>query len=195
MCARLGYEVHYVNLNGATDVQDLMGKYVPNIDGDGGEYRFADGKVTSGLRSEEGVIKVVVLDEYNSADPQIVIRLHEILDALERDGDVVLTEDASEVIPVRKANTKVVALTNPPGKGYIGRKPLDPAQIRRWVYNKLPNELPEATLTVFHRYVIWAGCHTREQRTRQCICYTARGCNASIRNSEHSWPIRDTTEV
>lgn len=30
MAAELGWEVHYANLNGATDVEDLMGRYIPN---------------------------------------------------------------------------------------------------------------------------------------------------------------------
>jgi MoxR-like ATPase len=70
MAAELGWEVHYANLNGATDVEDLMGRYIPNPDkrnpGDP-EYVFADGKVTSGLRQEEGKVKVIILDEFNSA--------------------------------------------------------------------------------------------------------------------------------
>ena len=129
MCAELGYEVHYANLNGATDVEDLMGRYIPNPhkkSPDDPEFIFADGKVTSGLRQEEGRMKVIILDEYNAAAPNIVIRLHEVLDALERDGSVVLAEDASEVVPVSKSQTKVIALMNPPGKGYVGREPLDP---------------------------------------------------------------------
>jgi hypothetical protein len=103
MCAELGYEVHYVNLTGATDVEDLMGRYIPNphkkLPTDP-EYIFADGKVTSGLRQEEGKIKVIIVDEYNSAAPNIAIRMHEVLDALERGGDVVLSEDASEAVRV-----------------------------------------------------------------------------------------------
>jgi hypothetical protein len=35
---------------------------------------------------------------------------------------------------------------NPPGRGYLQREPLDPAQIRRWVYHKEVSELPAATL-------------------------------------------------
>lgn len=150
MCADLGWEVHYVNLNGATDVEDLMGRYIPNHERKSPtdpEYVFADGKVTSGLRQEEGKVKVILLDEYGAAAPNIVIRMHEVLDALERGGEVVLAEDASEKLHVDKSRTKVVALTNPPGRGYLQREPLDPAQIRRWVYLKEPSELPDDTLT------------------------------------------------
>lgn len=149
MCAELGYEVHYVNLNGATDVEDLMGRYVPNAHreklGDS-EYIFADGKVTSGLRKEEGKIKVIVLDEFNSASPNIVIRLHEVLDALERGGQVTLSEDASEILDVDKTKTHIVGLMNPPGGEFIQREPLDPAQLRRWVYQKEADALPKNVL-------------------------------------------------
>lgn len=150
MAAELGWEIHYANLNGATDVEDLMGRYIPNphkSKPEDPEYIFADGKVTSGLRQEEGKTKIVILDEFNAAAPNILIRLHEILDALERGGDVILSEDASEAVPVNKERTKIIALMNPPGKGYFGREPLDPAQLRRWVYKKLPSELPDSTFS------------------------------------------------
>lgn len=148
MASELGWEVHYVNLNGATDVEDLMGRYIPNAKKKGPEdpeYVFADGKVTSGLRQEDGRTKVIILDEYNAAPPNILIRLHEVLDVLEIGGSVNLSEDASEAINVDKRKTKIVALTNPPGKGYLGREPMDPAQLRRWVYLKAPSELPQET--------------------------------------------------
>lgn len=150
MASELGWEIHYANLNGATDVEDLMGRYIPNPHKnkpEDPEYIFADGKVTSGLRQEEGKVKVVILDEFNASAPNILIRLHEVLDALERGSEVVLSEDASEAVQVNKSRTKVIALMNPPGKGYFGREPLDPAQLRRWVYKKLPSELPEGTFS------------------------------------------------
>ena len=150
MAAELGWEIHYANLNGATDVEDLMGRYIPNPHKnkpEDPEYIFADGKVTSGLRQEEGKVKVVILDEFNASAPNILIRLHEVLDSLERGGDVILSEDASEAVSVNKERTKIIALMNPPGKGYFGREPLDPAQLRRWVYKKLPSELPEDTFS------------------------------------------------
>lgn len=150
MASDLGWEVHYANLNGATDVEDLMGRYIPNPNKnhpEDPEYVFVDGKVTSGLRQETGKTKVIILDEFNSAAPNILIRLHEVLDSLQRGENVVLSEDASESIPVDKSTTKIVALMNPPGKGYFGREPLDPAQLRRWVYLKAPSDLPEETFS------------------------------------------------
>ena len=150
MCAELGYEVYYKNLNGATDVEDLMGRYVPNPERrneNDPEYKWADGPVTQGLRKDEEKIKVIILDEYNSANPNIIIRLHEVLDELEKNGEVVLAEDASERIKVEKSRTKIIALTNPPGKGYLDRQPLDPAQLRRWNYQKEVSELPKDTFS------------------------------------------------
>src|SRR3989344_5892611 len=111
MCSELGYEVHYANLNGATDVEDLMGRYIPNpkkkTPADP-EYIFADGKITSGLRQETDKVKVIILDEFNAAAPNILIRLHEVLDALERGSEVILSEDASEAVPTDKTKTKVI---------------------------------------------------------------------------------------
>ncbi|MFA7193814.1 MAG: AAA family ATPase [Candidatus Paceibacterota bacterium] len=158
MAADLGWEVHYVNLNGATDASDLMGRYIPNPNkktADDPEYIFADGSVTSGLRVEEGKQKLLILDELNASSPGNLIRLHEVLDALERNGQVVLSEDASEKIATDRKSTHVAALINPPGKGFMQREALDPAQLRRWVYRKAPTELPaesfnEATDSLFN---------------------------------------------
>jgi hypothetical protein len=152
MAAELGWEVHYANLNGVTDVEDLMGRYIPNVNkkrDEDSDYVFADGPVTSGLRQEEGKIKVVILDEFNAARPDILMRLHEVLDTLEREENFVLLEKDAEGIPVSKSKTKIVALANPPGKGYFGRGPIDPALLRRLVYIKAPNELPKESFSYF----------------------------------------------
>jgi MoxR-like ATPase len=150
MCAELGWEVHYVNVKGDVDSDDFMGRYASNIEKKNAydpEFVFNDGKVTSGLRQEEGKIKVIILDEYNAAKPNVAIRIHEILDALEHDTDVVLSEDASESLPTSKKKTKIIALINPPGRGFLAREPLDTAQIRRWVYDKEPTDLPDETFS------------------------------------------------
>lgn len=150
MCAELGWEVYYKNLNGTTDVEDMMGRYIPNPDrktANEPEYKWADGPVTQGLRQDDEKTRVIILDEYNSANPNIVIRLHEVLDELEKNGEVVLAEDASERVKVNRTRTKIIALTNPPGKGFLDRQPLDPAQLRRWVYQKEVTELPKETFS------------------------------------------------
>jgi len=150
MCAELGWEVYYKNLNGTTDVEDMMGRYIPNPErknANDPEYKWADGPVTQGLRQDDEKTRVIILDEYNSANPNIIIRLHEVLDELEKNGEVVLAEDASERVKVDRERTKIIALTNPPGKGFLDRQPLDPAQLRRWVYQKEVTELPKETFS------------------------------------------------
>ena len=150
MCAELGWEVYYKNLNGTTDVEDMMGRYIPNPERktiNDPEYKWTDGPVTQGLRQGDEKTKVIILDEYNSANANIIIRLHEVLDELEKNGEVVLAEDASERVKVDGTKTKIIALTNPPGKGFLDRQPLDPAQLRRWVYQKEVTELPKETFS------------------------------------------------
>lgn len=165
LAALTGYEVHYANLNGATDVEDLMGRYIPNHERKNPgepEYVFADGRVTSGLRREPGKKKLIVLDEYNAAAPSIVIRLHEVLDALRQNGEVVLAEDASEKLEVSHEDTLVIALMNPPGKGYLERQPLDPAQMRRFIYQKEETELPKATAEHFTKSLFHLEASTQD---------------------------------
>ena len=148
MCAELGYEVHYQNLNNHTDPADLMGKYTPNPDQlteSDPKYIFADGSVTKALRAEPGKVKVLILDEYNSAHPGVIIRLHEVLDAYKTGGTVTLTEDGNEQLQIERDGLKIIAITNPASGGFADREPLDPAQIRRWTYHKLPDELPKET--------------------------------------------------
>jgi MoxR-like ATPase len=146
MCAELGYELHYVNLNGQTDVENLMGRYIPNIrrkKETDPEFEFADGSVTSGLRQEDGKIKLILLDEVNATNPGTLKRLNEVLNAVEQGGTVILTEDAAESIRVSKETTKVVALMNPSGQGYLGVNPLSKELINRFTYQKEANELPK----------------------------------------------------
>lgn len=151
MCAELGWEVHYVNLNGLSDPEAMMGRYLPNPNKrtkSDPEFVFVPGPVTRGLMQEEGKVKVIILDEYNAARPEVNIRMHEVLDALEHGGTVTLSEDAGEMVEADKSKTKLIALTNPPGAGFFGREPLDPAQLRRWVYMKGPSNLPQETFDI-----------------------------------------------
>ena len=156
MASDLGYETYYINLNGNADVESLMGKYVPNAQRErdprtgqaiDSEYRFADGQVTSALRQESGRIKMIILDEINATSPEVLKRLNEILNAIERSTEIILTEDASERISVSKETTKVIGLMNPSGQGYLGVNPLSKELIARWVYQKEPEQLPHESFT------------------------------------------------
>ena len=148
MCSRLGWEVHYANLNYGADEGKLMGKPMPNTErktSEDPEYVYWLGKVSSGLVPEEGKIKVIVLDEIGAAMPENLITLHEILDAMKNGEPVDLSEWGNGVVQIDPDRVRIVALTNPPGKGYFGRKPIDPALLRRFAYKKAASELPAKT--------------------------------------------------
>lgn len=138
MCAELGYEHYYVGLHGQTDVGHLMGSYIPNTDRktkNDPEYIFAYGSVSRGLIQEEGKVKVIVLDNINAAPRRILIRLKEVLNAVEQNRTVTLTENASEQIHVDKEKTIIIGLMNPSGGHYLGVNPLSPDLITRFVYH------------------------------------------------------------
>lgn len=150
MCADLGYEVHYANLNFGADETKLMGKPMPNTkrnSPDDPEYVYWLGKISAGLVPEEGKVKVIVIDEIGAATPGNLIMIHEVLDSIERGTPIDLSEWGNGFVPVDKDRVKIVAMTNPPGRGYLGRTPLDPALLRRFTYLKAPSELPEETFS------------------------------------------------
>lgn len=148
MCSRLGYEVHYANLNYGTDETKLMGKPMPNTKRSSDldpEYYYWLGKVASGLVPEEGKIKVIILDEIGASMPGNLIVLHEILDSVKNGDPIDLSEWGNGIVHIEPDKIKIVALTNPPGKGYVGREAIDPALLRRFVYKKAASELDQGT--------------------------------------------------
>lgn len=148
ICSRLGYEVHYANLNYGTDETKLMGKPMPNTKRGSDldpEYYYWLGKVASGLVPEEGKIKVIILDEIGASMPGNLIVLHEILDSVRNGDPIDLSEWGNGIVHIEPDKIKIVALTNPPGKGYVGREAIDPALLRRFVYKKAPSELDQDT--------------------------------------------------
>ena len=152
MCSRLGWEVHYANLNYGTDESKLMGKPMPNVHRKGPEdpeYVYWLGKVSSGLVSEPGKVKVILLDEIGAAQAGNLIMLHEVLDQIARGDSVDLSEYGNGVVQVDSEKVKIIALTNPPGKGYQSRNIVDPALMRRFVYKKAPNELPDESMNFY----------------------------------------------
>ncbi len=158
MAAELGWSVHKINLTGTSDNRDLMGTYTPNPEKrtvDDPEFIFADGPVTAAIReAAQGNRVMLMIDEINAAHPGVLIRLHEVLDQYEKSGEITLSEDGSERLQVIKENLVIVANANPPSRGssqYASRDPLDPAQLRRWNYQKLPDELPENSREFYAR--------------------------------------------
>ena len=82
-----------------------------------------------------------VLDEVNTCEPQILVRLNALL---ERGGQLVLHEDGDRIPKPKDPNKKhmLFATTNPPGERYRGRVPLSAEYLSRWNYQNI-GELPQ----------------------------------------------------
>jgi hypothetical protein len=92
-----------------------------------------------------------VLDEVNTCEPQILVRLNALL---EKGGQMVLHEDGSRIIK-RHKNFRLFATVNPPGGRYKGRVPLSAEWISRWNYQNI-GDLPEKTAS--RRLKVKFGC-------------------------------------
>jgi len=84
-----------------------------------------------------------VLDEVNTCEPQILVRLNALL---EKGGQLVLHENADKIPKPKDPNKKpmLFATCNPPGGRYRGRVPLSAEWISRWNYQNI-GELPKET--------------------------------------------------
>ena len=117
-----------LNLNGQSDTGELVGRFVPAVDGGGSSWRFWEGIVPAAMRHG----RWVVLDELNLAEPQVLERLNPVL---EQHPSLVLSENGGERyglggdIPL--ADTfRIFATMNP--AEYAGRSVLSPAFRDRW---------------------------------------------------------------
>ncbi len=156
MCSDLGYEAHKLVLSRETDRMEILGSPTVNPDqgtktetGETDERKFIIvlSQLVKAIQPEDGKIKVCIVDEFNSAMPGVVIRLHEILDAYKfNSSELVFAELGGLKVKIDRSKVKFVALMNPPGNGYSDRNQIDPANLRRWVYQKLPNSMPEDVL-------------------------------------------------
>jgi len=84
-----------------------------------------------------------ILDEVNTCEPQILVRLNALL---EKGGQLVLHENADKIPKPKDPNKKpmLFATCNPPGGRYRGRIPLSAEWISRWNYQNV-GELPLET--------------------------------------------------
>lgn len=108
-----------------------------------GEWMWQNGDIPKQM--ETGAWSV--LDEVNTCEPQILVRLNALL---EKGGQLVLSEDGSRVVP-RHENFRLFATVNPPGGRYKGRVPLSAEWISRWNYQNvgdLPKEIRARRLKV-----------------------------------------------
>jgi len=145
MTSLLGWELYDITVSSQSDVDDFLGKPMVNTERtseDDPEFIYVLGEMAEGLIAEDGKTKVIFLDEYNATSPGVVIKFHEIFDKYNK-GQLYTLVNGKRV-KLDKNKIKIVAATNTPGKGYLERNPLDPAQIRRWNYFKLANKLEES---------------------------------------------------
>lgn len=105
-------------------VATLEGVDVPE-----GDWAWQDGDIPKQM--ESGAWSV--LDEVNTCEPQILVRLNALL---EKNGQLVLSEDGSRVVN-RHPGFRLFATVNPPGGRYKGRIPLSQEWISRWNYQNI----------------------------------------------------------
>ena len=81
-----------------------------------------------------------VLDEVNTCEPQILVRLNAVL---EKNGQLALHEDGDRIPKSKDPNKKhmLFVTCNPPGGKYRGRVPLSAEWISRWNYQNV-GEMP-----------------------------------------------------
>jgi nucleoside-triphosphatase THEP1 len=112
-------ELYRINLTGQTGVDDIIGRYGVNEKG----TFWIDGLITRAMR--EG--KWVVLDEINMALPDILSKLHSLLD---HEKKLILNEKDGEVVTPHK-DFRVFATMNP-SDDYAGTKELNMAFMSRF---------------------------------------------------------------
>lgn len=114
-----GIELTRINLTGQTGVDDIIGKYLVN---EKGTY-WIDGLLTQAMKNGNWV----VLDEINMALPEILSKLHSLLDD---DRQIVLNEKDGEIVKP-KEGFRVFATMNP-SDDYAGTKELNLAFLSRF---------------------------------------------------------------
>lgn len=136
LAAWLRQPIYRLNLDGACEPGDLVGRFVPD-DGAGGDarrarrkamWRWLDGLLVRAMRDDGAWL---LIDELNLAEPQILERMNSVL---EDPPSLVVSEHANEAIgrggdPVHPA-FRLFATMNP--AEYQGRSQLSPAYLSRW---------------------------------------------------------------
>lgn len=133
-----------IQLNGATQVDTLIGKWLVNKEG----TYWVDGLFTMAWRYGWNII----LDELNMALPEIVAILHSALDSR---GVLVLEEKDGEIVH-RHPNTRVFAAINPT-EDYAGTKEMNAALEDRFggfVECTYPNPEKERDIVLINKKVI-----------------------------------------
>ena len=122
LAALVGQPVMRLNLSGATDVSEFVGRFVPDETRQGNGWKWEDGLVVKAML--EGYW--LILDELNLAEASVLERLNSIL---ERNPSLLLSEYNDRLIggeefPVHPS-FRVFGTQNP--EHYAGRNALSPA--------------------------------------------------------------------
>ena len=122
LAALIGQPVMRLNLSGATDVSEFVGRFVPDENREGNGWRWEDGPVIKAMT--EGYW--LILDELNLAESSVLERLNSIL---ERNPSLLLSEYNDRMIggieiPIHDS-FRVFGTQNP--EHYAGRNALSPA--------------------------------------------------------------------
>ncbi len=122
LAALIGQPVMRLNLSGATDVSEFVGRFVPDENREGNGWKWEDGPVVKALN--EGYW--LILDELNLAESSVLERLNSIL---ERNPSLLLSEYNDRLIggdefPIHPS-FRVFGTQNP--EHYAGRNALSPA--------------------------------------------------------------------
>lgn len=120
---RLGKQLFRINLTGQTGVDEFVGKTLLRKDGNSTVTFWQDGVVIKAMREGHWI----VLDEINMAAPDILAKLHSLLDD---DRFITLVEKDGEVVRPH-ADFRLFATMNPP-EDYVGTKDLNKALMSRF---------------------------------------------------------------
>ena len=148
LASLVGQPVMRLNLSGATDVSEFVGRFIPDENRDGNGWKWENGPVVKAL--QEGYW--LILDELNLAEPSILERLNSIL---EKHPSIVLSEYNDTQIggsenPVHKS-FRVFATQNP--ETYVGRNALSPAYRDRFQETHVSN--PNMDASSMHSMLTW----------------------------------------
>jgi MoxR-like ATPase len=116
--ARESLPFYSVPLNGATDVQTMLGKFIPT---ESGTFKWVDGPVTAIVRNGG----VLLLDEINMPHPKMMAVLYPLLDARRV---LPLLDHEGEIVTAHK-DVVIVGTMNP---DYEGTRPLNAALRNRF---------------------------------------------------------------
>jgi hypothetical protein len=148
LAALIGQPVMRLNLSGATDVSEFVGRFVPDENREGNGWKWEDGPVIKAMT--EGYW--LILDELNLAESSILERLNSIL---ERTPSLLLSEYNDRMIggeefPIHES-FRVFGTQNP--EHYAGRNALSPAYRDRFHETHVSN--PNLNAVAMQEMLSW----------------------------------------